>query len=55
MVQVHNGEDAVRERALGFLYTKLKTGSIEIDRVAQAQIVAEVKKAFASVSYFHHI
>lgn len=48
--QVHNGEDAVRERALGFLYTKLKTGSIEIDRVAQAQIVAEVKKAFASES-----
>jgi hypothetical protein len=46
--QVHNGEDAVRERALRFLHTKLKTSSIEVTKEAQAQIVAEVKKAFGS-------
>lgn len=46
--QVHNGEDAVRDRALRFLHTKLKTGSIEVGKEAQAQIVAEVKKAFTS-------
>ena len=49
VLQVHNGEDAVRDRALRFLHTKLKTGSIEVGKEAQAQIVAEVKKAFTSV------
>jgi len=46
--QVHNGDDVVRERGLRFLHTKLKTGSIQINREAQSQIVAEVKKAFSS-------
>jgi len=46
--QVHSGEDTVRDRALRFLHTKLKTGSIEVGKEAQAQIVAEVKKAFTS-------
>jgi len=46
--QVHNGDDVVRERGLRFLHTKLKTGSIQVNREAQSQIVAEVKKAFSS-------
>jgi len=47
--QVDIGVDVVRERALKFLHTKLKTGASELlNKDAQAQIVAEVKKVFAS-------
>jgi hypothetical protein len=51
LLQVHIGEDVVRERALRLLHTKLTTAGQEIlNKEAQAQIVAEVKKVFASVS-----
>jgi len=47
--QVHIGEDVVRERALRLVHTKLKTGESDLlNKPAQAQLVAEVKKVFAS-------
>jgi len=47
--QIHNGEDVVRERALRFLHTKLKTGGPDIlTRDGEAQLIAEIKKVFAS-------
>jgi hypothetical protein len=47
--QVHIGEDVVRERALRLLQTKLTSAGQEIlNKEGQAQIVAEVKKVFAS-------
>ena len=50
-LQIHIGEDLVRDRALRFLHMKLKLGAMDsLDKAAQAQLVAEIKKVFASVS-----
>lgn len=48
--QIHTGEDVVRERALRLLHTKIKTGGGAdlLTKEAQAQLVAEIKKMFAS-------
>jgi len=47
--QIHTGEEVVRERALRLIHTKLKTSSAEmLDKESQAQIIAEIKKVFAS-------
>ena len=49
---MHIGEDVVRERALRLVHTKLKTGESDLlNKPAQAQLVAEVKKVFASVRF----
>merc|ERR1712142_843357 len=46
--QIHTGEEVVRERALRLIHTKLKTSTDMLDKESQAQIVAEIKKVFAS-------
>jgi len=47
--QIHTGEEVVRERALRLIHTKLKTSSTELlDKESQAQVIAEIKKVFAS-------
>eukprot|EP00092_Neocalanus_flemingeri_P016303 GFUD01017648.1.p1 GENE.GFUD01017648.1~~GFUD01017648.1.p1 ORF type:complete len:555 (-),score=208.42 GFUD01017648.1:251-1915(-) len=47
--QIHTGEEVVRERALRLIHTKLKTSSAELlNKESQAQIIAEIKKVFAS-------
>jgi len=47
--QIHIGEDVVRERALRLMHTKIKTGATDLlNKEAQAQLVAEIKKVFAS-------
>jgi len=49
--QIHTGEEVVRERALRLIHTKLKTSSTELlDKESQAQVIAEIKKVFASGS-----
>lgn len=49
--QVHTGEEIVRERALRLVHTKLKTNSGDLlNKEAQAQLVAEIKKVFSSAS-----
>jgi len=49
--QIHTGEELVRERALRLIHTKLKTSSTELlDKESQAQVIAEIKKVFASGS-----
>lgn len=49
--QVHTGEEVVRERALRLVHTKLKTNSADLlGKEAQAQLVAEIKKVFASAT-----
>merc|ERR1719285_841099 len=49
--QVHNGEEIVRERALRLVHTKLKTNTSDLlNREAQAQLIAEIKKVFASAT-----
>jgi len=47
--QIHIGDEVVSERSLRLLHTKLKTGSIDLNnKDAKAQMVAEIKKVFAS-------
>jgi len=48
--QVHTGEEVVRERALRLLLTKLKTSPDLFSKECQAQLVAEIKKVFASAT-----
>jgi len=49
--QVHNGEELVRDRALRLVHTKLKTNTGDLlNKEAQAQLVAEIKKVFASAT-----
>lgn len=48
--QVHTGDEVVRERALRLLHTKLKTTSDLFNKESQAQLVAEIKKVFASAT-----
>lgn len=48
--QVHTGEEVVRERALRLLHTKLKTTPDLFNKESQAQLVAEIKKVFASAT-----
>jgi len=49
--QVHNGEEIVRERALRLVHTKLKTNTSDLlNKEAQAQLIAEIKKVFASAT-----
>merc|ERR1719507_2613822 len=49
--QVHTGEEIVRERALRLVHTKLKTNTTDLlNREAQAQLIAEIKKVFASAT-----
>jgi len=49
--QIHTGEEVVRERALRLIHTKFKTSAADLlNKECQAQLIAEIKKVFASGS-----
>ena len=48
-VQVHNGDEVVRERAIRLIHTKMKTSATEFaNKETQAELIAQIKKVFAS-------
>ena len=47
--QIHTGEEVVRERAIRLIHTKMKISAAELlNKECQAQLIAEIKKVFAS-------